>query len=402
MSSGPSHGSPGAPQLTYSNPNVARRTSYASVAAGITGGGHQTVSTQGGYSQIYSDQPSRIPLPISTDSDTPVEASTRIPETWGSGSRETIPNLSAMDSPKQTYGVPSRTSSEVGGFFIPTYLRGSRYVEVLEAAHSANLAVQREEQSLPRSSQGSLSKSSSTVSLPKMQASHRGMAYEIIEHHPAVVEIGPEPLPSKWGEVDKRNLIEIAGDGQQVRFVGSSKLADHEAAAARSDHPMPTQAGIYYYEVYVESKGREGRIGVGFSGAKASLERLPGCEPDSWAYHGDDGKTFFCDSMDGGSPFGPTFSSGDTIGCGVNFMDGTAFFTKNGNFLGESIWLGEVRARSILMNMAGDAFRDIKETALYPSVGMQRPTAHLIVNFGQRPFVFEIDKVIEVISLMPL
>ena len=53
------------------------------------------------------------------------------------------------------------------------------------------------------------------------------------------------------------------------------------------------------------------------------------------------------------------------------------------------------------MIMIGDAFRDMKETALYPSVGMKRPTAHLIVNFGQRPFVFGIDKLIEVNSLMP-
>ena len=46
--------------------------------------------------------------------------------------------------------------------------------------------------------------------------------------------------------------------------------------------------------------------------------------------------------------------------------------------------------------MTGHAFKDIKETALYPSVGMKRPHAHLIVNFGQRPFVFDIDKLIEV------
>ena len=255
-------------------------------------------------------------------------------------------NLSTSEFPRQTYWAPSRTISDIGGFFIPTYLRGSKYMEELEAAHNANLAVQKEEQSRPRSSHGSLSKSSSTVSLPKMQASHRGMAYEIIEHQPVVVEAGPEPLPSKWVEVDKHNSIEIAGDGQQVRFVGLSKLADHEAAAARSDHPMPVQAGIYYYEVYIESKGKDGVIGVGFSGAKASLEKLPGWEPDSWAYHGDDGKIFSCQPTGTGKHFGPTFSSGDTIGCGVNFMDGTAFFTKNGDFLGESFPLDDLDVSS--------------------------------------------------------
>lgn len=76
-------------------------------------------------------------------------------------------------------------------------------------------------------------------------------------------------------------------------------------------------------------------IGVGFSGAKASLEKFPGWEPESWAYHGDDGKSFCCQST--GKPYGPTFTTGDIIGCGVNFMTGCAFFTKNGNCQGTYI-----------------------------------------------------------------
>lgn len=39
----------------------------------------------------------------------------------------------------------------------------------------------------------------------------------------------------------------------------------------------------------------------------------------------------------------------------------------------------------------GNAFRDLKNVSLYPSVGMKRPQAHLSVNFGQKPFVFDID-----------
>ena len=73
-------------------------------------------------------------------------------------------------------------------------------------------------------------------------------------------------------------------------------------------------------------------IGVGFSGLKASLEKFPGWEPESWAYHGDDGKSFCCQST--GKSYGPTFTTGDVIGCGVNFMTGCAFFTKNGVFQG--------------------------------------------------------------------
>ena len=74
-------------------------------------------------------------------------------------------------------------------------------------------------------------------------------------------------------------------------------------------------------------------IGIGCSGASASLEKLPGWEPDSWAYHGDDGKSFCAANQ--GKPYGPTFTSGDVIGCGVNFTKGCAFFTKNGVFQGQ-------------------------------------------------------------------
>jgi hypothetical protein len=74
-------------------------------------------------------------------------------------------------------------------------------------------------------------------------------------------------------------------------------------------------------------------ISIGFSGPKVTLNRLPGWEPDSWAYHGDDGMTF-C-STQSGKAYGPKYSTLDVIGCGVNFRTGEAFFTKNGVHLGK-------------------------------------------------------------------
>jgi hypothetical protein len=76
-------------------------------------------------------------------------------------------------------------------------------------------------------------------------------------------------------------------------------------------------------------------ISIGFSGPKVTLNRLPGWEPESWAYHGDDGLTFNCSAS--GKNYGPKYSTGDVIGCGVNFRTGQAFFTKNGVNLGEFI-----------------------------------------------------------------
>lgn len=51
---------------------------------------------------------------------------------------------------------------------------------------------------------------------------------------------------------------------------------------------------------------------------------------------------------------------------------------------------------SLLNQIEGTAFRDIRDVKIYPSVGMKRPHAQLSVNFGQRPFMFDIDRMVSV------
>lgn len=70
-----------------------------------------------------------------------------------------------------------------------------------------------------------------------------------------------------------------------------------------------------------------------------------GWEPQSWGYHGDDGNSF--GGCGNGRPFGPVFTTGDTIGCGVNFRDMSLFYTKNGAYLGKcwGIWQHDLISR---------------------------------------------------------
>jgi len=69
-------------------------------------------------------------------------------------------------------------------------------------------------------------------------------------------------------------------------------------------------------------------------------DELPGLSDvgSSIAYHGDDGKVFRSEDgdelEDGDKLYGPTYSGGDVVGCGVDFVNGRIFFTKNGEFLG--------------------------------------------------------------------
>ncbi|PWW75617.1 SPRY-domain-containing protein [Tuber magnatum] len=237
---------------------------------------------------------------------------------------------------------------------VPSYLAESSYAERL-AARSAVF--------------NPLPTPPPSLTLPgKVSQTHRGLAYDVIENASGDDDV-LNPLPTRWNENDKCPGIDLLNNGMEVKFIGPQKASDNDAAAVRADQPMPPQCGLFYYEVTVVSKGKEGLIGVGFCTQKVQLNRLPGWEPESWGYHGDDGNSFCCQGT--GKQYGPQFSTNDIIGCGVNFRTGTAFFTKNGVEL-------------------GTAFRGI-EGKLYPAVGMKRPGEHVRVNFGQERFVFDID-----------
>ncbi|GBP31959.1 Ran-binding protein 10 [Eumeta japonica] len=180
---------------------------------------------------------------------------------------------------------------------------------------------------------------------------------------------------------------------------GSSNCLGHgkthkDAASVRATHPIPAACGLYYFEVRIVSKGRDGYMGIGLSAHGVNMNRLPGentrrvhllrrrviphryigiaCtgwDKHSYGYHGDDGHSF-CSSGTG-QPYGPTFTTGDVIGCGVNLVDNTCFYTKNGHHL-------------------GIAFRGLPPN-LYPTVGLQTPGEVVDANFGQQPFMFDIE-----------
>ncbi|KAF6038732.1 RANBP9 [Bugula neritina] len=185
--------------------------------------------------------------------------------------------------------------------------------------------------------------------------------------YPAVNEL-ETPFPTCWSHKDKHEFIGLSEDGLTINYKGLGKIPK-DAASIRTNYPIPPSCGIYYFEVKIISKGRDGYMGIGLSGADVSNNRLPGWENNSYGYHGDDGHSFSCSGH--GEPYGPTFTTNDVIGCCVNLIDGTCFFTKNGVNLGA-------------------AFKNISY-GMYPTVGLQTPGEIVQANFGKEPFLFDIE-----------
>ncbi|KAH8101615.1 SPRY-domain-containing protein [Cristinia sonorae] len=197
---------------------------------------------------------------------------------------------------------------------------------------------------------------------------------------PSTAPIAPNPvlmanpvlrLPTRWSEQDRHPPLSVSPDGRELTFIGPSCIGEKDSAAARANHPIPPACGIYYYEVEILHKGSKGHISLGFSSPDVRLSRLPGWEKQSWGYHADDGWSF--PGHKDGSPYGPTFDTGDIIGCGVDFSQHRAFYTKNGTFLG-----------MVFENVG-------KGHELYPAVGLRHTSESIRVNFGHAPFKYAIE-----------
>ncbi|TBU21890.1 SPRY-domain-containing protein [Dichomitus squalens] len=179
-------------------------------------------------------------------------------------------------------------------------------------------------------------------------------------------------LPTRWSEQDRTPALSVSLDGRDLIFTGPSCMGDRESGAARANHAIPPACGIYYYEVEILHKCPKGPISIGFSAPDVRLSRLPGWEKNSWGYHADDGWAF--PGHKDGSPYGPTFDTGDVIGCGIDFSVNRVFYTKNGGFLG-----------TVFENVG-------KTTEIYPCIGMRQTNESIRANFGDSPFRFAIEE----------
>ncbi|KYK60437.1 hypothetical protein DCS_01574 [Drechmeria coniospora] len=256
--------------------------------------------------------------------------------------------------------------------FVPSYLRGSTYIRQLQEAQKTKLQGQKESQRPAGNGSGPNPAAFAQPSLPP--AAHRGMTHNVIERPSASgCEDSVAPLPARWNKDEIGQGIEVQSDGLTIKYTGSKNHheREYEAGGVRADHYMPSDGGLYYFEVQIlHGKRDDITIAVGFSAKNTSLSRAVGWEPESWGYHGDDGRTYAGQNL--GRTYASSFDVGDVIGCGVNFRDHTAFFTRNGVNLGV-------------------AFTDVDRSKMYPTVTLKKSGEQVLANFGQSPFVYNID-----------
>ncbi|KXZ46470.1 hypothetical protein GPECTOR_43g906 [Gonium pectorale] len=159
-------------------------------------------------------------------------------------------------------------------------------------------------------------------------------------------------------------MTHLKVDGARIRYVGPG-TDDSHAATVRANYPLPSDVPLYYFEVKVLDRGRDGFIGVGFCTAEVLLSKLPGWDSHSYGYHGDDGNAFSGSGM--GRPYGPGFTAGDVVGALYDRSDNSISYYKNGEPLGV-------------------AFRDVAEASpLFPCVGLRTRGEEVTANFGVGP-----------------
>jgi len=171
------------------------------------------------------------------------------------------------DSITETYlGLfgPGIMEGRMSDFFVPSYLKNSRYLERLHEKQKAKAAAQtlaRDNKSGSSSRVGSLSTTPSSMNLHRAGfSSYRGVMHDVQEKAPRPAEETLGPLPVRWSHIDRLDGLELSGDGLQVNFNGEYKKLDDAAASVRADSPIPRECGIYYYETTMIGKIKDKQV----------------------------------------------------------------------------------------------------------------------------------------------
>ena len=130
--------------------------------------------------------------------------------------------------------------------------------------------------------------------------------------------------------------------------------------------------GVFYFEVDVASAGASAsRLAVGLLRPDLPVGDVSGPGVNGSFLFESSGRVY-TSASDEGRPYGPQFSAGDVVGCGWDLVRQRVFFTVNGAFV----------------DIVSDHVRSV---SMIPSVMMASRGASFRVNFGAKPFLYNVE-----------
>lgn len=192
-----------------------------------------------------------------------------------------------------------------------------------------------------------------------------GLYYmEVWKWRSGVADEEDEPLPkelvipNEYATLSSDKLSVYRNKGQSV-----------DARVVKSNCPTPVKGLFYFFEITVEDAGAEGHISTGFANSRFSTSAILGRQVGSIGYHGHNGKIYVGPGHS--THNAETYTTGDTIGVGINYRLNKIFFTKNTKVVG-----------TIDNRIQG---------RLYPAIAVQSEGEAVKVNFGRNPFIFDFE-----------
>ncbi|CAH8567180.1 unnamed protein product [Schistosoma turkestanicum] len=197
---------------------------------------------------------------------------------------------------------------------------------------------------------------------------------DIIKQLYLVAYMQGSKLPTCLVTNSKCSKVQVRGDGRTAVDMRSHVHQTVLPVVIKADHPIPVSCSVYYFEITVNVKSRSGLLALGVCSSRSSTNEWPGMEFTSYGYHSNSG-TIYHNSKE--LPISaPRFGESDIIGCGVNFVNNSVFFTKNG------VFIGPISAGKKLPH------------PVYPCVAFACPNCHVSVNFGHHKFAYNIGQYI--------
>ncbi|CAH8679419.1 unnamed protein product [Schistosoma rodhaini] len=197
---------------------------------------------------------------------------------------------------------------------------------------------------------------------------------DIIKQLYLVAYMQGSKLPTSLVTNSKCSKVQVRGDGRTAVDMRSHVHQTVLPVVIKADHPIPVSCSVYYFEITVNVKSRSGLLALGVCSSRSSTNEWPGMEFTSYGYHSNSG-TIYHNSKE--LPISaPSFGESDIIGCGVNFVNNSVFFTKNG------VFVGPISAGKKLPH------------PVYPCIAFACPNCHVSVNFGHHKFAYNIGQYI--------